>query len=135
MPVLRGPCGEKVGPAKDVEAEDVVIAGQKLEGVKIRWLIKDSDGAKAFAMRYFTLDPNAHIPAHKHPYEHEIYIVKGSARIRIEGKTYEVKEGYFLFIPPNAEHEYWAGSSGVEFLCLIPLKNTVDEKYNPCKEG
>ena len=133
MAVIRGPCGEKIGTPSDVPAEDVVIAGQKLQGVKIRWLIRDSDGARAFAMRYFTVEPGAHIPAHKHPYEHEIFVVKGSMKVRIGEKTYEVKEGNFIFIPPNAVHEYWAGDSGVEFLCLIPLKPTVDESYEPCK--
>jgi quercetin dioxygenase-like cupin family protein len=47
--------------------------------------------------------------------------------------VYEVTEGNFIFIPPNVVHEYWAGEKGVEFLCLIPLKPTVAEDYNPCK--
>ncbi|ABM79957.1 cupin domain-containing protein [Hyperthermus butylicus] len=135
MPVLRGSCGEKIGRALDVEAEDVVIAGRKLEGVRIRWLIRDSDGARAFAMRYFTMEPGSHIPGHKHPWEHEIFVIKGSMKVRIGSNTYDVGEGSFIFIPPNVEHEYWAGSEGAHFLCLIPLKPTVDENYDPCSQA
>ncbi len=124
----------KVGRALDVKPEPVEMGGKVLKGVTIRWLIREVDGAKAFAMRLFEMEPNTVIPRHKHPWEHEIFVLSGSMTVTIEGKDYPVEEGHFLFIPPNAEHEYRAGPNGVRFLCMIPLKPTVPEDYKPCTE-
>ena len=124
----------KAGRALDVEPEPVEIGGRRLDGVTIRWLIRETDGAKAFAMRLFEMEPHRHIPAHRHPWEHEIFVLSGSMRVRVGSETYEVGEGYYLFIPPNIEHEYWSGPSGARFLCMIPLKPTVPEDYEPCRE-
>ena len=38
----------------DIAAEEV---GQGASGAKIRWLIRDGDGAKVFHMRHFELEP------------------------------------------------------------------------------
>lgn len=134
LTVERGPCGEKVGRASDVEAKEATLGGgEKVPGVYIRWLISSEDGAPTFAMRLFTVEPGAHIPGHKHPWEHEIYVLRGSMRIRIGQREYSVSRGGFVYVPPNVEHEYFAGEDGVEFLCIIPLRPSVDGSYNPCK--
>jgi len=134
MTIQRGPCGEKIGSIEDVPAKQATLAdGTPVKGVTIRWLIAGSDGALTFAMRVFQAEPNSHIPAHKHPWEHEIFVLRGGMKVRIERNTYEVRERSFIFIPPNTEHEYFIGDEGVEFLCLIPLKPSVGEDYNPCK--
>ncbi|WP_236698193.1 cupin domain-containing protein [Pyrodictium occultum] len=131
----RGPCGEKVGRAVDVEASEASVGGEKLPGVYIRWLVSDKDGAPTFAMRMFTAEPGSHIPGHSHPWEHEIFVLSGSMRVRIGEREYAVGQGDFLYIPPNVHHEYFVGDKGVVFLCMIPLKPSVGEDYNPCKKG
>jgi len=89
----------------------------------IRWLITDKDGAPTFAMRLFEVEPGGHIPAHKHPWEHEIFILEGEGRIRIGNNEYNVSQGYVVYIPPNVEHEYWNTSNRLlRFICVIPLK-------------
>ena len=136
MPVERGPCGEKVGRTLDVEPQEATLkSGKKVEGVYVRWLISGKDGVPTFAMRLFTAEPGAHIPGHWHPWEHEIYVLRGSMRVKIGGKDYEVSAGSFIYIPPNIDHEYFVGKDGVEFLCIIPLKPSVDESYDPCSRN
>ncbi len=93
----------------------------------IRWLIRKEDGAPLFAMRVFTVEPGGHIKPHKHPWEHEIFILKGVGEIRIGDRVYRVTRGFYVYIPPNIEHEYWnRGSEDLEFICVIPHKPTAE---------
>ena len=131
---LKGPCGEKVAHYTRVEAEDVPKdLGEK---ATIRWLISSEDGAPLFAMRVFELEPGGYIKLHRHPWEHEIFILSGRGRIKVGDKTYDVGEGYFVYIPPNVEHEYHnTGDSVFRFLCMIPHKPSVPEGEPECKPG
>ncbi len=121
-----GSCGEKVGYYKDVKAE--TFSSEMAQKTSIRWLIKEEDGASLFAMRVFTVDKQGHINAHYHPWEHEIFILEGEAIIRIGSNKYDVSKGYFIYIPPNVEHEYWnTGEGALQFICLIPNNPTTKE--------
>jgi quercetin dioxygenase-like cupin family protein len=117
----------KVVYYKDVREERV---SEKLaQKTWIRWLIKKEEGAPLFAMRIFRVEPGGHINAHKHPWEHEIFILSGLGEIRIGDSIKNVEKGYFVYIPPCVEHEYWnKGSDDLEFICVIPHKPTIDEK-------
>ena len=53
------------------------------DGVQIREMITAQDGAPTFAMRVFDVTPGAATPYHTHAWEHEVYIVSGTGRIRI----------------------------------------------------
>lgn len=130
--VVTGPCGEKLGKWSSVKAQPVDRS--MAEKTTIRWLIRKEDGAPTFAMRLFELEPEAHIYAHRHPWEHEIFVLEGKGRIRIGAKIYDVEQGMFVFIPPNVEHEYWnTGNSIMRFLCLIPHKATAEERVPECE--
>ena len=135
--VVRGPCGEKLGRALDVEAEEARLPdGSPVPGVTIRWLIAERDGAPTFAVRLFEVAPGAVIPWHRHPWEHGIYVLEGSMTIRIEGREYRVEAGDFIYIPPNAGHDYRAGEAGARFLCVIPLRPSVPRDWEPpCRRG
>ncbi len=137
MAVTHGPCGEKVGRAWDVEPERARLAdGRVLEGVTIRWLVSASDGAPTYAMRLFELEPGAVIPEHEHPWEHEIYVLKGSLKVTVEGAEYELGSDMFIYIPPNARHGYVAGGEGAAFLCIIPHRPSVrEDELPPCRGG
>ncbi len=111
---------EKVVHYTQVEKERV----ENANGTWIRWLITERDGAPNFAMRLFEVEPGGHIPAHKHPWEHEIFVLEGEGRIRIGDNNYVVKPGYVVFIPPDIVHEYWnTGKTFLKFICVIPLKS------------
>ena len=122
-------CGEKVAHYTEVPEERVPES--MATGTYIRWLIAEGDGARSFYMRLFRMEPGAHIRAHFHPWEHEIFVLRGSGRVRIGSTTYSVREGSFLYIPPNAEHEYWSGGEGLWFLCVIPSRPTAEERSEP----
>ncbi len=121
--VIRGPSGEKIGHYTSVNA--VKVGEDMATGTWIRWLI-GKDDAPTFSMRLFEVEVDGHIKAHRHPWEHEIFILKGKGRIRINNRLYDVGEGYYIYIPPNVEHEYWnIGDSKLVFLCMIPNKPTT----------
>ena len=119
----------KVGSYRDVPEEPVEIA----ENTTIRWLISRKDGAPNFAMRLFRIGPGGSIPSHSHDWEHEIFVLEGEGRVRVGSKWYDVSKGYFIFIPPNVEHEYVnTGPTNLSFLCMIPLKPTAEDKEVKC---
>lgn len=114
--------GEKVGHYSEEKEEPLEINGQRLPGVYIRWLIGPKEKAPNFAMRVIRMEPGATIPRHKHPWEHEQFILEGEGVFIIGDRSYPVRPGYYVYIPPNVEHEYRnTGSRDLVFLCLVPL--------------
>jgi len=88
--------------------------------VRMRVLIGEED-APTYLMRIFEVDPGGIIPEHSHPWEHEIFILKGTLKIRIGDSEYIVREGYVIYIPPNMPHEYVnIGDTTAVFICTIP---------------
>lgn len=125
--IVLGSCGEKVGHYSIVEKEPV--SKEMATKTWIRWLIRKEDGAPTFAMRMFEIEPGGHIKSHSHPWEHEIFVLEGLGEVRIGSKVYRVTGGFFLYIPPNVEHEYWnRGNKPLKFICLIPHKPSTEEK-------
>jgi len=117
--IVLGPYGEKLGHYTLVKKEKV--PEDMAEKTWIRWLIRKEDGAPNFAMRVFEVEPGGHIKAHSHPWEHEIFVLEGVGDIRIGDRVYRVTSGFFVYIPPNVEHEYWnKGDKSLVFICLIP---------------
>ena len=73
-----------------VKAEDVANA----RGTRIRVLISKDDGAPTYAMRFFEMDPQGHIPEHKHPWEHEILFLEGGGIVGAGEDEKKVTAGY-----------------------------------------
>ena len=102
-----------------VKLEDMQESGA--EGIKVRWLIKEDDGAPNFAMRLFEIEPKGHSPLHSHNWEHEVYFLEGNCQVTCESEKTNASAGYVVFIPPNAKHQFAnAGKSALKFLCLVP---------------
>ncbi|MDO4573858.1 MAG: cupin domain-containing protein [Planctomycetia bacterium] len=90
---------------------------------KMRLLIGPDDGAPTFAMRQFELEPGGHTPLHTHDWEHEMYILQGTATITVEGQEHITRPGCCAFVPPNAMHQVTnTGLIQLKFLCLIPVE-------------
>ncbi len=103
-------------PNKKVEEEQA-------KGLYVRWLISKDDGADNFAMRLFEVEPGGQTPLHSHDWEHEVFVLKGTASVTCGDSETQVKRGYTLFIPPNVIHCFKnAGRGQLSFLCLIPYK-------------
>jgi quercetin dioxygenase-like cupin family protein len=108
---------------KEVEKKEAILAdGSIAEGVKIRWLIDETIGAKNFAMRRVEVKPGLKVPLHNHKEEHEIYILSGNGRFsNDQGEIEMVNEGDFVYIPSNENHSVVnIGKENLYFLCLIP---------------
>ncbi len=113
----------KVARLEDVE----LVPVENAEGTWIRVLISTSEGL-TYAMRVFEMDEGGHIPAHKHPWEHEIFVLEGTVRIRVEDKSFDLNPYTAIYIPPNKVHEYWnIGKGRARFICVIPVKPSVPE--------
>ena len=124
--VARGPSGEKAGNALDVPADPAYTSnGIPIPGMTIRWLVRGEDGAPTYAMRLFESAPGAEVEVHAHPWEHEIFVLRGSMTASVGPSSYELEEGDFIFVPPDVAHGFRAGSRGATFICTIPLRPTA----------
>ena len=114
----------KIRHFTDVALEDVGREG--FEGVKVRYVITDKEGAPHFAMRVFEFEPGGHTSLHEHPEEHEIFILEGEvAAVNDHGEESTLKPGHTLFIPPNERHQLKNPSGrAAKLICLIPLLNS-----------
>jgi quercetin dioxygenase-like cupin family protein len=86
----------------DEKPLEVTEAGA--EGINLRWVIGEKDGAPNFFMRTITFAPGARSPNHSHPYEHEIYVIRGKGSVEVDGKTVHLAQGDVVYIPPDANH-------------------------------
>ena len=86
----------------DVEGRKVEEAGA--QGVTIRTVIGEQDGAPNFAMRVISFEADGATPNHTHPWEHEVFILKGEGCLEVDGKTVSLKPGDVVFIAANSQH-------------------------------
>ena len=72
-------------------------------------------------MRVFEVETGGHSPYHKHPWEHEVFILEGSGVLVQGDEEFPLSKGDVLFIPPGEEHQLKNTSEkNLEFICLIP---------------
>jgi quercetin dioxygenase-like cupin family protein len=110
----------KVQKGLEIAAAEVEMEGA--EGANIRILISKADGADNFVMRMFEIKPGGHTPLHRHPHEHEVFILEGSGVFACEGKEHAIAAEHVVFVPGGVEHQFRnAGDSVLRFLCLVPV--------------
>lgn len=103
--------------ADSVPAEPVAAG----KGTKRQVLIGPDEGPH-FAMRRFIMEPGGGMPLHTNEVEHEQYVLRGSASVRIGNEEHHVSAGDVLYIPAGVPHSYRADEGGepFEFLCVVP---------------
>lgn len=105
--------------SSEIEFENMKEKGA--EGLNVRWLITKNDGAPNFAMRLFEIQAGGYSPYHSHDWEHEVYILEGDCNVTCEKQKIKVGNGYVVFIPPRAKHQFVnVGKSTLKFLCMVP---------------
>lgn len=110
----------KIEKTSSITKRPVKAEGAK--GVQIQWLISKADGAKNFEMRLFELQPGGYTPLHRHPHEHEIFVIEGESIFVFEGQQYNLGPEYVIFVPGDKEHCFKnTGKSPLRFLCIIPV--------------
>lgn len=110
-----------VRPADDAPARDIA-AGR---GTSMQVLVGPDEGAANFVMRRFRMESGGGIPLHSNRVEHEQYVLRGRARMRVGDAVHEVGPDDTLFIPAGVEHSYDVLDGPFEFLCVVP--NAPDE--------
>lgn len=104
---------------EDTKAESVSDAGA--ERTTIRGVISKEDGAKNFFMRVFEIASGGCTPKHRHPWEHEVFVLKGNGCVMRRGVEVPIAQGHVIFIPPDEEHQFKNTSGGtLEFICVVP---------------
>ena len=113
-----------VKQSKEIPLHTVAMRGA--EGVTVRRLISNRDGAEHFAMRMFELEPEGHTPLHTHDWEHEIYVLEGQGIIQYEGQEYPLTSGNVLLVPANTQHQFRnTAQAPFRFLCIVPMKGDL----------
>ena len=111
----------KIASLKNIPANPVEMEGAV--GCRMRLAISPRDGAPNFAMRAFEIASGGHTPLHKHPFEHEVYVIDGWGTVWRDGKEVPIKPGDVLYIPADEQHQFTnAGDKPFQFICLIPAK-------------
>ncbi len=102
-----------------VKLENAEVQGA--EKIKVRWLITKDMGAPNFAMRVFEVGPAGFSPLHKHPWEHEVFILEGEGQLFDGETTNSLKPGDVVFVHPDEMHQFKnSGDKILKFICLIP---------------
>ncbi len=113
MPDLHTPF---VAPA-DAAPANAVAAGT---AARMQVLVGPDQGAPNFVLRRFIMGPGGGMPLHTNEVEHEQYVLRGRARIRIGDAVHEVKPDTTLYIPAGVPHSYEVLEAPFEFLCVVP---------------
>ena len=105
--------------ANQAPAGEVTEAGAR--GVTIQWLLASPEGAPSFALRRFTLEPGGQTPSHSHPWEHEVYVLRGGGVVVTEEGETALPRDCAVLVLPGETHCFRAGEEGLQMLCLVPL--------------
>ena len=97
-----------------------------MEGAKDVWKqipVGRADGTPSFSLRVFTIEPGGHTPFHRHDFEHINYVMQGRGAVVAEGgREQPVKEGDFILVLPNEQHQYRnkAETGNLVVICGVP---------------
>jgi len=80
------------------------------KSTKVRYLIDKRHGANNFYLRIYEIEPGGQTPHDQHPYEHEVYILRGRGKLLTMVNDVptlrDVREGDVVFIAPNQVHQF-----------------------------
>jgi len=107
-----------VRPAKAVPTT-TVKAGTATE---MHVLVGPEQGDTSFALRRFIMQKGGGMPLHTNLVEHQQYVLKGRAKIKVGDTIHEVSPDTTLFIPAGMPHSYEVVEGPFEFICVVPNK-------------
>ncbi|MCR4443210.1 MAG: cupin domain-containing protein [Peptococcaceae bacterium] len=61
-------------------------------------------GSENVTIQYIEIFSEPETNTHKHDYEQMVIILEGKASFICDGVSYEMSEGCYMVVPPNAEH-------------------------------
>lgn len=109
----------KVNHYEIVTQKPVEMEGSK--GCSVRWLVGPEQGAPNFAMRQFEVAAGGHTPRHRHPYEHEVFVLEGTGEVLEGDVAHPLRSGDVIYVRPDEVHQFRnTGNVPLKFLCLVP---------------
>lgn len=92
-----------------------------LPGVAIRWAIGRNVSAPNFVTRIIEVQPGCATAYHQHPWEHEVVVLDGSARLRDAQGEQVAGPGACVYVAPDEWHQFANAGEGVlRIVCVIP---------------
>ena len=105
--------------------EEIIPDEPGINGVKMRRVIAEKEGAENFVMRVFEVAPGGNTPLHTHDWEHEVFILRGTAIVVGESGEHSAQKGDVVFVPGGEKHQFRnPGEDILEFICVIPMKKS-----------
>ncbi|MGQ0751220.1 MAG: cupin domain-containing protein [Betaproteobacteria bacterium] len=90
-------------------------------GVTIRRVISEVDGAESSVMDIFEIAPGGQSPYHRHPWDHQVFVISGRGWCRSENGQHEFGEGDVIYVKPGELHSFGnSGDEAVKLVCVIP---------------
>jgi quercetin dioxygenase-like cupin family protein len=106
---------------KKREVSAVAVPGT--EKASFRWLVDRNNGAKTYGIRLFEIEPGGIVPLHRHPEEHEIFVLSGKAEVLSASGNTTARKDDIVFMPSDELHgiDNRSGKEVFRFICAIPL--------------
>ncbi len=110
----------KVKHYKDVERQEAVTDGAS--GAGMRWVLGPEDEMPNFYLRVVEVEPGGRTMRHRHPYEHEVFVLEGEGElVDTVGKALALHPGHAAYVAPEELHQFRnAGEGTFRFICVIP---------------
>jgi len=90
-------------------------------GKSVWWLLSREIGTPNFEMRYFEVEKGIEGMEESHPFEHEIFVIKGKGVIKSGQHEVKIQEGDAIYVAPNELHQFFnLGEESLGFICIIP---------------
>lgn len=83
-------------------------------------LVGPAQGETSFALRRFQMGEGGGMPLHTNRVEHQQYVLRGRARVRVGDAVHDVGPDHTLFIPAGVPHGYEVVEAPFEFICVVP---------------
>ncbi|MBP2626623.1 MAG: cupin [Firmicutes bacterium] len=105
---------QKTKPAKNLATDQVPVA--------VRWLLGEPEGAPNFELRYLSFPVSASTVYHEHPWEHEVFVVKGKGKIKTAQGEIVVQANDAILLLPNESHQLINNSleENFDIICVVP---------------
>jgi quercetin dioxygenase-like cupin family protein len=101
----------------------------------VKYIIDERQGAERFFLRIYTVMPGGKTPYDRHNYEHEVFVLEGSATlVTVESgveKKYKISAGDAIYIGPNEVHQFVNDSNKI-FRMLCIRGSEIQEETKGC---
>ena len=99
------------------------ISAPEIKNITKARVITEEHGWDGHCLRVFRIAPQGYTPLHSHDWEHVIHVIRGQARVEIDGELSELTERDFAYVPPNSMHQFTNPyDAPFEFICIVPKK-------------